>query len=231
MSICRNNGNPRQYYGASDLIKNSMLKLNVGCDVLASVVLSGMIFSNAAFATDIDRMVEPCFSCHGKGGVSSETEVPSIAGYSEDYFSYSLELYQKKERPCIEAKYHTGSKIGQKTSMCEIVNGMSESEIEQMSEYFAEQKFVRSRQTYDEELAKQGEEIHKSKCDECHSKAGSSPEDNAGLLGGQKMDYLREQIKFVRDGRRFTSKKMRLRLEALGDAEMEAVVHYYGSIQ
>lgn len=45
------------------------------------------------------------------------------------------------------------------------------------------------------------------------------------------MDYLREQIKFVRDGKRFTSKKMRLRLEALGDEEMEAVVHYYGSIQ
>jgi cytochrome c553 len=81
------------------------------------------------------------------------------------------------------------------------------------------------------ELAKQGEEIHMNKCDECHSKAGSSPDDNAGYLGGQKMDYLREQIKFVREGERFTSKKMRLRLQALGDDELEAVVHYYGSIQ
>jgi cytochrome subunit of sulfide dehydrogenase len=230
MSTGRNDGNPHQFHGASDLIKNSMLKINVGCAVLACVVLSGMLFSNAASATDIAGMIEPCFACHGKGGVSSEAEVPSIAGYSEDYFSYSLELYQKKERPCIEAEYHTGSKIGQKTSMCEIVRGMSESEIEQMSEYFAEQKFVRSRQTYNAELAKQGEEIHINKCDECHSKAGSSPEDNAGFLGGQKMDYLREQIKFVRNGQRFTSKKMRLRLEALGDGELEAVVHYYGSI-
>jgi sulfide dehydrogenase cytochrome subunit len=208
-----------------------MLKISIVSASLASVVLSGMSLSNVAFAADVAKMVEPCFACHGKGGVSSEAEVPSIAGYSEDYFVYSLELYQKKERPCIEAEYHAGSLKGQRTSMCEIVKGMSESKIEQMSEYFADQKFVRSRQTYDEELAKKGEEIHITKCDECHSKAGSSPGDNAGFLGGQKMDYLREQIKFVKEGRRFTSKKMRLRLEALGDGELEAVVHYYGSIQ
>jgi sulfide dehydrogenase cytochrome subunit len=214
-----------------DLIKNIIFKTSVGRAALACVVLSGMSFSGAASAVDVARMVEPCFACHGKDGVSIEAEVPSIAGYSEDYFSYSLEMYQKKERPCIEAEYHTGRKKGQKTSMCEIVKGMSENEIELMSEYFAEQRFVRSRQTYDVELAKQGEEIHSNKCDECHSKAGGSPEDNAGYLGGQKMDYLREQIKFVRDGKRFTSKKMRLRLQALGDGELEAVVHYYGSIQ
>jgi cytochrome subunit of sulfide dehydrogenase len=208
-----------------------MLKINIGSVLLACVVLSGMSFLNPASAANVAKMVEPCFACHGEGGVSAEAEVPSIAGYSEDYFVYSLELYQKKERPCVEAEYHAGSNKGQKTSMCEIVKGMSEREIEQMSEYFADQEFVRSRQTYDVELARKGEDIHISKCEECHSKAGSSPSDNAGFLGGQKMDYLREQLKFVRDGRRFTSKKMRLRLEALGDAEMEAVVQYYGSIQ
>lgn len=31
--------------------------------------------------------------------------------------------------------------------MCEIVKGMGEREIEQMGEYFADQEFVRSRQT------------------------------------------------------------------------------------
>lgn len=213
------------------MIKNILLKINIGSTLLVCVILSGMSYSNQATAADVENMVEPCFACHGKGGVSTETEVPSIAGYSEDYFVYSLQMYQKKERPCIEAEYYAGSKKGQKTSMCEIVKGMSEKEFEQMSEYFSDQEFVRSRQTYDAELAQKGEEIHKTKCDECHSKAGGSPEDNAGLLGGQKMDYLREQIKFVKEGKRFTSKKMRLRLEALGDDEMEAVVHYYGSIQ
>ena len=208
-----------------------LLKATIGSILLMCAALLGMSFPNLASAVDVAELVEPCFACHGKRGISTEAEVPSIAGYSEDYFVYSLELYQKKERPCIEAEYHTGSLKGRKTSMCEVVKGMSEREIEQMSEYFADQEFVRSRQTYDVELARKGEDIHISKCDECHSKAGSSPSDNAGFLGGQKMDYLREQLKFVRDGKRFTSKKMRLRLEALGDGELEAVVHYYGSIQ
>jgi sulfide dehydrogenase cytochrome subunit len=187
--------------------------------------------SGVSLAADVGKLVEPCFACHGKDGVSSEAEVPTIAGYSEDYFTFSLDMYKKAERPCVDAEYRTGSKKGLKTNMCEIIKDFSESDIELMSVYFSRQKFVRTQQIFDEELAKKGEEIHLSQCDECHSKAGSSPDDNAGYLGGQKMDYLREQIKFVRDGKRFTSKKMKKRLEAFDDAGIEAVVHYYGSIQ
>jgi sulfide dehydrogenase cytochrome subunit len=208
-----------------------VLKTNIRSALQACAVLLGVSLSGIAYAADVSTLVEPCSSCHGKDGVSTEAEVPTIAGYSEEYFSYSLEMYQKKERPCIEAEYHTGSKKGSKISMCEIVKDMSESDIELMAVYFSGQKFVRTQQTYDAELAKMGEEIHMNKCDECHSKAGSSPDDNAGYLGGQKMDYLREQLKFVRDGKRFTSKKMKKRLEAFDDAGIEAVVHYYGSIQ
>lgn len=206
----------------ADLIKNILW---------ACATVSGMSLSGAASAADVARLVGPCASCHGNRGVSTEAEVPSIAGYSEDYFTYSLDMYLKRERPCIEAEYHAGRKKGQKTSMCDIVKDMSESNIELMAGYFARQKFAPAAQAYDAELAKKGEAIHMDECDECHDDAGRSPADNAGILGGQKMDYLREQIRFVRDGKRFTSKKMRARLQALDDAELEAVVHYYGSIR
>ncbi|HLY96428.1 MAG TPA: c-type cytochrome, partial [Sideroxyarcus sp.] len=208
----------------SGLIRNIFVLWT--CAALLGVSLPG-----AASAADVTKLVEPCTSCHGKRGVSTEAEVPSIAGYSEDYFTYSLDMYLKRERPCIEAEYHAGRKKGQKTSMCEIVKDMSESDIELMAGYFARQKSVPTAQVYDAELAKKGEAIHMDECDECHDDAGRSPADNAGILGGQKMDYLREQIRFVRDGKRFTSKKMRVRLEMLDDADLEAVVHYYGSIQ
>ena len=198
--------------------------------LLVCSILSGMALVNTAYATDVTRMVEPCFDCHGKNGVSTEAKVPTIAGYSEDYFTYSLDMYQKQDRPCVATEYPGGSKKGQKTDMCEIVKDMSEADIELMGKYFAKLAFVRSQQSFDAEMAKKGEAIHLEKCDECHGEAGGDPEDNAGLLGGQKMDYLREQIGFVRNGQRFTSKKMRLRLEALGESEMEAVVQYYGSI-
>jgi sulfide dehydrogenase cytochrome subunit len=207
------------------------MKKNIKCALRACAILLGVSLSNAISAADVAKMVEPCLICHGKDGVSIDAEVPTIAGYSEDYFTFSLDMYKKEERPCIEAEYPAGSKKGLKTSMCEIVKDMSESDIELMGVYFAKQKFVRTPQTYDAELAKKGEAIHLSKCDECHSKSGTSPYDNAGILGGQNMDYLREQLKFVRDGKRFTSKKMKKRLEVFDDAGIEAVVHYYGSIQ
>ncbi len=206
-------------------------RTNIGLILRAcTAVFLGMSLSHAAFADDVARLVEPCFTCHGKGGVSTEADVPSIAGYSEDYFSQSLDMYLKQERPCVETEYHAGSKKGVKTDMCEIVKGLSESDIQLMGKYFAGQKFVRTPQVYDAELAKLGREIHMDQCDECHSKAGSLPSDNAGILGGQKVSYLREQIKFVRDGKRFTSRKMKRLLEQFNDAEIEAVVHYYGSI-
>jgi sulfide dehydrogenase cytochrome subunit len=202
-----------------------------GSVLIACASVLGLVHSNSVFAANVAKLVDPCFSCHGKGGVSTYAEVPSIAGYSEDYFVYSLDLYSKRERPCIEAEYHAGNKEGLKTNMCEIVKDMSESDIELMGKYFSKQKFVRTQQPYDENRAKKGESIHLSKCDECHSDAGSSPEDNAGILSGQKMEYLKEQLNFVRDGRRFTAKKMRLRLEALDEGELESLVHYYGSFQ
>lgn len=226
----------------SDLIKNIFVnkenreaqviaRSNIGCSLwVCAAVLLGMSISYAASAADVAKLVEPCFICHGNGGVSTEADVPSIAGYSEDYFSQSLDMYVRKERPCVETEYHAGSKKGVKTDMCEIVKDLGEGDIQLMGTYFAGQKFVRTPQVYDAELAKIGREIHMDQCDECHSKAGSLPSDNAGILGGQKMSYLREQIKFVRDGKRFTSRKMKRLLEQFNDAEIEAVVHYYGSI-
>lgn len=97
----QNSGNFQQFHGAQDSIKNVRLKTGRGSALLIGIVLSGISFAGSAFAADVARMVEPCFSCHGTGGVSTEAEVPSIAGYSEDYLIYSLELYQKKKGPAL----------------------------------------------------------------------------------------------------------------------------------
>ena len=212
--------------------KKVSLNNNYGCTLfLGAIFLFGSLLSDKASASDANSLIESCFACHGKDGVSTQTKVPIIAGYSEEYYGFSLHAYQRKERPCIEVEYLAGEKKGLKSDMCEIANNLSDSDIELIGEYFTKQKFVRMPQSYDAELEKKGEAVHISKCDPCHTKAGTSPSDNIGILGGQKMDYLREQIKFVRDGRRFTSKKMKLKLESLSDADLEAVVHYYGSIQ
>lgn len=199
--------------------------------LLACSALSGMSYSVAVSAAEASKLVESCFACHGKNGVSTEAKIPSIASYSEDYLGGSMKKYQKKERPCVETEYPSGSKKGTKTDMCKIAASLSAVEITQIGEFFVEQTFVPARQTFDAELAKQGKAIHNTKCYTCHGEGGSLPGDHAGILAGQKMDYLRQQIRFFKEEKRPMSKKMKPKLESLDDAQLEAVIHYYGSQQ
>ncbi|MDD5057405.1 MAG: c-type cytochrome [Sideroxydans sp.] len=193
--------------------------------------LFGLSLSTSASAADVTKLVEPCFACHGKEGVSTEANIPSIASYSEDYISSTMKKFQKKIRPCIETEIRSGSKKGTKTDMCKIAAGLSESDIGQIGEYFVAQTFVRTPQVFDAELANKGKSIHKRKCDTCHTESGTVSSDHAGILGGQKMAYLRAQIKSFKDGTRPMSAKMKPKLESLDDNEIEAVINYYGSVQ
>lgn len=191
----------------------------------------GLTLSPAASAAEASKVVETCFACHGKNGVSTEAKIPSIASYSEEYLAGSLKKYQKKERPCVEVEYPSGSKKGTKSDMCKIAAGLSAGDIAQIGEFFVEQTFVRAPQQFDAELAKQGKAIQNTKCYTCHSESGSVPSDHAGILAGQKIAYLRQQIKFFKEGKRPMSAKMKPKLESLDDAQIEAVLNYYGSIQ
>jgi cytochrome subunit of sulfide dehydrogenase len=198
---------------------------------LACTALLGMSLTGAALAADINKLIEPCASCHGKDGNSNEKDVPSIAGYSEEYLSRTLKRYQNKERPCVETEIRSGSKKGSKTDMCKIAAELSADDIAQIGEFFVAQTFVRTAQPFDAELARKGKSVHNKSCYTCHGESGSLPGDHAGILAGQKMAYLRQQIKFFKEGKRPMSKKMKPKLEALDDSEIEAVINYFGSIQ
>lgn len=208
-----------------------MKKSSTGHIFLACTALFGLSLSSATSAADTAKLVEPCITCHGKDGNNTETNVPSIASYSADYISKSLKLYQQKAIPCVETEIRSGSHKGTKSDMCKSVKDLSESDIQQIGEYFAGKTFIRTAQTFDASLAKRGKAVHSNKCDSCHSEAGTVPDDNAGILGGQKMAYLKQQIKFFKEGKRPVSKKMKPKLESLDDADIEAIIHYYGSIQ
>jgi sulfide dehydrogenase cytochrome subunit len=182
-----------------------------------------------AWATDAKKLVETCTICHGVG--SAESGAPSLNGYSEIYISLSVDQFQKKERSCDEVTYPSGEKKGAKTSMCEISRDLTDEDIEQLAQYYSEQNPVRVQQVFDAQLAELGAGIHDSKCDECHGKSGSSPENGAGVLGGQQMDYLRKQIGYMRGGQRKAAKKMKIQLDKLSPPEIEALVNYYGSMR
>lgn len=198
---------------------------------LVWAALFGLSFSNAAQAVDTAKLVEPCFACHGKNGVSTEADVPTIASYSEEYMARSLTNYKNKARPCVEVEVRSGGKKGSKSDMCKSVKDLGENDIKQIAEFFAGQAFVRTVQPFDAELAKKGRAIHKKRCENCHTEDGSLASDHGGILAGQKMSYLRQQLTFFKEGKRAIPKKMQPKLEPLESADFDALVNFWGSMQ
>jgi sulfide dehydrogenase cytochrome subunit len=182
-----------------------------------------------ASAGGAGQLVESCVACHGTNGNNTEADVPNIASYSAFYLTGSLKKFKDKIRPCVETEIRSGDKKGSKTDMCQIAAGLSDSDITQLGDYFAAQTFVPAPQTFDAELAKKGKVIQDKKCSTCHDKDGALPGDNAGILAGQKMDYLRQQVKFFKEGKRPMHKRMKPKLEALDESDVEAVVNFFAS--
>lgn len=185
--------------------------------------------TTVASAGGTAQLVESCFACHGTNGNNAEKDVPNIASYSAFYLTGSLKKFKEKIRPCVETEIRSGDKKGSKTDMCQIAAGLSDSDIAQLGDYFAAQTFVPAPQTFDAELANKGKVIQEKKCSTCHDKDGGLPGDNAGILAGQKLDYLRQQVKFFKEGKRPMHKRMKPKLEALDESEVEAVVNFFAS--
>ncbi len=186
---------------------------------------------SAANAADMDALMKGCNDCHGEGGVSQSSDVPTIAGLAEFVHADALYLYMDEERPCAESKYRHGDTSRAATTMCAIAADLGEDDIDAVAAAYAELPYVKVKQDFDAALAATGEGVHNEHCDKCHSEAGTNPEDEAGMLGGQPMDYLRTSFKEFVDDSRGQPKKMKEKMDLLSEADYEALAHYYGSIQ
>ncbi|MHB9101165.1 MAG: c-type cytochrome [Sulfuricella sp.] len=194
-----------------------MTKKHTGYVLLACSALFSLSLATGTWAADVNKLVESCAACHGKGGASPEAAFPNVGGFSAAYMTGALTLYKNKERP---------SQL-----MFQAVKDLSNADIKQIAEYFAGQKFVRASQKFDPVLAKKGKDIHEQSCEKCHSENGSVAGDDAGILAGQKMAYLAEQFKLFSEGKRPIPKMMRPKFEKLDKAGIDALINYYGSFK
>ena len=185
----------------------------------------------ALASADIDALMENCNGCHGDNGVSQWSDVPTIAGLAEFVHVDALFIYQDEARPCAESEYRQGDTSRAATTMCAIAAELSEDDIDALAAAYAELPYVKAKQDFDADKAAAGQALHDKHCDKCHSEAGTNPEDEAGMLGGQQMGYLRNSFAAYADGSREQPGKMEEKLSALSADDVEALVHYYGSIQ
>lgn len=199
----------------------------------ASVLAAALSLSIAsgAWAADINVVVTGCANCHDKDGASTAPGVPVIGGLSSAYIVDEITDYKKKERPCPPTEIRAGDKKGTKTDMCEVVKDLSDADAKQVADFFAGKKFVKATQSFDAALAKKGEQIHQQNCEKCHSKGGSAADDDSGILAGQWMPYLKEQMTLFVSGKRIADLKMKPVISKLDDAGFDALVNYYASLK
>jgi len=195
---------------------------------LATALLS-MAFSSAN--ADIDSLMKGCNDCHGDGGVSQWSDVPTIAGLAEFVHVDALYIYQDEARPCADSEYRQGDTSRPATTMCAIAADLSEDDIDELAAAYAELPYTKASQDFDAALAASGEGVHNQHCDKCHSDAGTNPEDEAGMLGGQQMGYLQDSFDQYAADSREQPGKMKDKMDLLSADDVAALVNYYGSIQ
>ena len=185
----------------------------------------------ALASADVDTLMQGCNDCHGANGVSQWSDMPSIAGIPEFVLADALYVYQDEARPCADSEYRQGDTSRAATNMCAVVADLGEDDIDALAAAYAELGWTKAKQDFDAGKAAAGKAVHEASCDRCHSEAGTNPEDEASMLGGQQMGYLRAMFGQYRDGTREQPGKMKEKLDALSDDDIEALVHFYGSIQ
>jgi len=182
-------------------------------------------------SADLDAVMQGCNDCHGDNGVSQWSDVPSIGGLPEFVHADALYVFADEARPCIASEYRQGDTSRPATDMCAVAAAMSEDDIDAVAAAYAELPWVPAKQDFDADLAAAGEAVHAAECDRCHSDAGMNPDDEASMLGGQQMGYLRNAFGQYADGTREQPSKMKEKLDALSADDIEALVHFYGSQQ
>jgi sulfide dehydrogenase cytochrome subunit len=195
---------------------------------VASLGLAGAHAWAADGATIADQQ---CAQCHGKGGASAESSIPILGGYSSKYIVDSIKLFKKKERHCAEVSIPAGPKKGQKNDMCRIAADLSDADADAVAKYFAAQKFVRARQPFDAAKAAKAVPVYKLRCEKCHENNGASPDEDNGILAGQWMPYMRDQLKWFRTGKRPIDDKMKQRLDKVTKEEEDLLLHFFASQQ
>lgn len=185
----------------------------------------------AALAFDLEAKMQECNDCHGDNGVSQWSDVPTIAGIDAFVHSDALLIYRDRARPCADSEYRQGDTSRPATNMCDISADLSDDQIDALAEAYAALPFVKASQPFDPALAKAGKLVHEDLCEKCHTEAGTNPEDEAGLLGGQWMQYLETTFAQYTSGEREQPQKMKEKMDQLSAEDVTALLHYYAAQQ
>ena len=193
---------------------------------LSLLLLLGMVVS--AQAETAPGVVDACVTCHGPDGVSRWGDVPNISGLPEVVIANALYDFRGRARPCRQPSCGADGSCPP-LDMCQIARPLTDAEMDIIARYYAAQPFSISVAEYDEVRAERGRQVHDQYCENCHTKGASDPMDEASILRGQNVDYIRNAMEDYRSGDRLGEEAMIVRLRELSREDIEALVHFYAS--
>ena len=176
------------------------------------------------------KVIQGCEDCHGANGISTAQTVPSIAHISASVQSDALKAYKAKSRPCTKVNYTRGD-TKREGDMCTVAKDLSDAQITDLAAYYSAKPYSAMKQPFDSAKAASGKAIHASACKDCHSSGGTDPSDDAGILAGQPLGWMKSALAEFRKGTIDQPKKMKAAMGKLSDADLEALANYYASEQ
>lgn len=198
--------------------------------MLLVVLSSAWLLPAASFAAADAKLVDSCNDCHGDKGISTAQDVPTIASLSASVHSDSLKAFKAKSRPCNKVNYKRGDTKRQ-GDMCAVAGKLSDAEMTALADHYSKLPYASLKQPTDAAKAAAGKAIHDRDCKSCHSNGGRDPADDAGILGGQPVGWLKGALADFKADKAEQPKKMKDKIVKLSDAELEALAQYYASQQ
>ena len=173
-----------------------------------------------------DLAIKYCSGCHGETGNSEQDKqgvVPKIAGFSAILLFDSLEQFKHKDRQSLPYRL----KDKPETTMIKVAEKLTEGESEAIAQYFSKQTFAVKKLQKLSQKESLGKQLHIDLCDDCHGKLGSSSEDDAPLLLGQKKKYLQRQFNELSEYKRYMPRRMKRKFRKLSKEDKQALIEFY----
>jgi len=198
--------------------------------VRVCLLLWVVVLPNLALGVELAPLIENCDGCHGPHGVSTDGDIPTIAGQTAEFIGRNLHSYQIWGRPCYKSAFRHGDKSRAATTMCEISSGLANDDIEALSQYYSEQKFVPAKQAFDAAKAAAGAKLHQRECASCHPRGGSVAA-LGPILAGQWLPYLRKAARQTSSSDHLAPPLTEKPLSDFSDKEIGALLNFYASQQ
>jgi sulfide dehydrogenase cytochrome subunit len=120
------------------------------CRIYGAFMLQGLLLAGAGPASTpapagesavpevkLQALANGCDACHGPGGVSSRSDIPSLAGQGADTLMSAIAKFRTYERHCPATRPGHGDPSALARNMCEISGQLTEAEARALAEHYA----------------------------------------------------------------------------------------------